>query len=471
MEEKSMSSIAADYLALLSDMDTEEVREAWWSNPNWGYKAQQQQNPPPPQYAQPIGPTYEPPDPAVTATPRGGPPRYVIDPVPQYNFRQVGLPAQPTALQTLGRGAATVGHDAGRFAWDATSGGAKWVGRQIAKKWDAHQEYKKTQLAMGPGVPEYVVREVVAIKKQYSTQPNSRGLLDDIDRAAKEEETRVRDNIRDNSRNFQLQLQTIQQRFQQVGTKQARQQGRREAWGVVKATPRIAFQAFADEAGKVKRSAQDIRDRQLQARQGAIQQHQHAIQTWREQYLGQLKADVRQRVGEALEVFYPKGKARNFREVMRNKAKVRDRHLLAYRRGQTQLPVTHADKRLLRDLMQMPDLPKGRRNKITLPDPRYMPGLGKRAKSSRTLKQWNSRQRQMLRKYRDPRMTKNVREEYYGKHPVVHSAGSVISSPVMLPYKAGRGTVRFTGLNELPQIARDKHAALKHEFIHDFLLR
>jgi hypothetical protein len=415
-------------------------------------------------------------------------------PKPGYSFAHLGGTApHGTTASDLGADYLDSLKHVGRFAGKVALGTARGIGigakkgagivaYPIRKAWDAHKEMKKTREMMGPSAPDYIVREVVALKKQFAGYGDF--AKDFIDALAKEKEEEVRDLAKENMRDFKLQKKLIQQRYHRVGKVLARQQGRKAAWDVVASVPRVAWQAYSDEKARIAQEAQHIRDLQSRAREGQIQLYKQKEQQWREQYLGYIKSRVKQfisaRTGHvfAESLGLSEGKARDFQELMRNKRKVRDRHIRAIHRRTMKLAKTPAEKKLEKYLTSMPGIPR-------------RVGLGKA-----TPKQWKARRSHALqrkieaeerftsrypwevRRARALRRRRAAEERfitggypYYEKHPVSHYAGKIIAAPVTVPYRLGRGVARFTGINQLPGAMKDVHAEMKHQFIHGFLLR
>ncbi len=336
---------------------------------------------------------------------------------------------------------------------------------------------KETKAAMQGRLgtaPPRIVNDIIRLKQHYvnlyakDDPAKAKQYLDLIDTMAKEAENQVQNWDYGERQAFGLQAATIQRRYKEVGKKMARSQGRQEFWRILGATPRIAWKAKADIQDRAKAAAQDVRDRELQARSGQIQKHIRDVDRFRDQYVDQIQKEVEQRAqqdrtrpaaatatGASESLQLHEGKARNFRELMRNKGKVRDRHLLALKRG---------------TIRSAKEKEKGKRKRGR--DPFDPPTMTRRVGRKTTLSMRKSRQRHQLLRRKIESLIRVVNEEtYHGRHPILHTAGQVTSSPVQIPYKAARGVARFTGLNELPDIAREKHRELKHEFVHNFLLR
>lgn len=437
--------------------------------------------------------------------PRGGPPRYTITPIPPpsqrptYDYSQ--MPPSPSrfsrfshtagmAGSVVGQGLAKVGTSVAAGIETGVGQGAGWLVRQASKRWDARKEAKKTREAMKGrlGVaPKRFVDDVIRLKTLYKDYAGF------IDQKAHRDENDVQNLDYAGREAFVLQKKATERRYRQIGKVMAKQQGRQEAWNVIKATPFLARAAYVDVQGKAEGEARGVRDQELKARSGQIQKHVRDMDRWRDQYVGEIESNIRrmeqikravktgqlselegetriERIfqGESLEIgpkttvdlsTFFEGHARDFKERMRNKGKVRRRHVLALERGSLRKNVASPPKKR--------KLHKGKRRRGELDPPTMTRRVGKKT----TLRMSKSRQLSALRK----RLNK-MRETYAlcgeeGKHPVLHTAGKVVSLPVTAPYRVGRGVARFTGLNELPNVARSLHADAKNNFIHDFLLR
>jgi hypothetical protein len=462
----------------------------------------------------------------------------VIDPVtrtgprPTYDFSHAGGLPPLGGLRGLageygasaievGKGLGRVGiaglHGAGVGAgkvWGGTYGvkaGGRYAFRKAALAWNARKEAQKTRAALGSKAPERVVREVVDLKQEYPEYSEY------IDSLAKDLEQQTQRLDASKRRALQLYKKTIQRRYDQIGKTLAKAHGRSEAWRIVAATPRTAWNAYRKERERIRAAAEAQRDQQLLARENDIQNHEHTVYQWREQYLGQIRDAVKEQaerdrklaVGESFAVV--EGKARNFSELVRNKKKVRDRHVRALKQGtmlRSLFPVDAMEKenrrksrsrrrqgepatmdqwqsrrrsvlhRKLRSALSTsvvgelyPPERKSRRARASASSRRETDPFRRTPRQQQYGSPWDRVRSPFPRSVSSKSWSAKVGEAYYGRHPVFHTAGQVITSPVTVPTKAIRSAARFTGVNELPQVARDVHADAKHQFIHGFLLR
>jgi hypothetical protein len=345
--------------------------------------------------------------------------------------------------------------------------------------------------------PSRIVNDIVALKKQYQ---HIEGMPQFIDDLAHDFEKKVQDLDYSERQALKLAKIAIQRRYKQIGVTLAKQQGRREAWNVIKRTPIEAWTAYHTTREKGEIAARDVRDAELRARSGHIQKHVRDTDRQRDIYMGDLdkaignhiegqkaidivqrdhargviddiEADaridnIRHNYGMAGQteslnlVGFFEGKARSFKELMRNKEKVRARH----------------SKRLHRGVVaEVPHKKGGRKKKKTKLEKQIVTMTAPRSGKKTTLAQHQARIRRRIMKKMQKRLEsfeqEGVGETYGGKHPVLHTAGKVVSTPVTIPYQVSRAVARFTGLNQLGQYARDTHDDAKRQFTHGFLLR
>ncbi len=369
--------------------------------------------------------------------------------------------------------------------------------RFIVSPWQRRAELRRNLKATAKSVsgrlgppPKRILKDIVQLKKQYPEYAA------DIDREIKAHNVHLQDWDYGHQQAFKTQAKTIAKRYHDVGKVMARQQGRHAAWRILKSVPGVARQEYNRIKSKGEIEARNIRDQELQARAGNIQQHAREVDYHYDQHMDQVTRDLEKGVLQAKahghaeqqaaiqaqaqayaqsqavrasheSLLFIEGKARDFREVMRNKRKTHARHVRAIDRG---------TMRYSYDLKK-----RGRKSKERNPydSPSWW---GKDIGRETTLDQRKSRKRSALRKKMktaayaayspyEPDGPYGMREEYAGKHPVLHTTGKTLALPVTVPYHVARGVAKFTGLDELPIALKDMHARNKRGFVHNFLLR
>ncbi len=441
------------------------------------------------QYEQPIGPNRPLPlhhDPKYAKIPlwnpnreraaQYGPPAYT-GPKPTYSYTHLNMPGHlPTvgdvtsAAKFVGRGFGAVGQGVGWTAgkvwggkYGVKAGGAGLVRATVTGPWNAAREAKRTRAALTGRLgtaPERIVKDIVNLKKEFPAYKRQ------IDKAAKDWERQTQDTDYGERQAYTLQKKLINKRYKEINKKLGKQQGRARAWDVITATPRLAWAAYSKSRDDAKMQARTFRDQAMAARSGQIEGHVRNIDKFRDRYVDQILHDIKK--GEippdsalreeyesvnVYERFIHEGKARTFKELMRNKDKVRARHTLAMTRGLTKRYSSPPLKKRRKGQKRDPLVPVIRRQRV-----------GRKT----DLLMWKARKNRVLKKkMKDAAYA--VREDFKDRiHPTVRQIGA---APVTLPYKAARGTLRATGLNEIPDIGRGIHADIKRHFIHNFLLR
>ena len=406
---------------------------------------------------------------------------------PTYDYSRQG----PTPAMQRAQGAA-LGAVRGVGAFGA------WGGRKfIVSPWQRRAELRRNLKATAKSVsgrlgppPKRILKDIVQLKKQYPEYK------DDIDREVKAHNVHLQDWSYGHQQAFKTQAKTIAKRYHDVGKVMARQQGRSAAWRILKSVPGVARQEYNRIKNKAEIEARNIRDQELQARAGNIQQHAREVDYHYDQHMDQVTRDLEKGVLQAKahghaeqqaaiqaqaqayaqsqaarasheSLLFIEGKARDFREVMRNKRKTHARHVRSIDRG---------TMRYSYELKK-----RGRKSKERNPydSPSWW---GKDIGRETTLDQRRSRKRSVLRKKMKAAAYAayspyeadgpyGMREEYAGNHPVLHTAGKTISLPVTVPYHVARVAAKVTGLDELPRALKDMYVANKRGFVHNFLLR
>ena len=381
---------------------------------------------------------WEDPRPGMRPTPHGPvgstlfPPGEPQGPRPTYDFSR-----DPSLLSKFGRATGRVAGATATAPFRGAGVAGKWAWRSYkagAARRKADKELRKETKTVVRGrfgpPPTRIIRDIANLKKRYPDIANV------IDQEAKEQERKVQDYDYSHREAFRMRKKSIERKYKEIGKKMARKQGRGEAWAILRGTPFAMRQAYVEVRDRTKREAQARRDQEHQARVADIQTHKLDVDKFRDEYVHQINHDIEagaigSQQRESLVKDFYEGKARGFRERMRNKGKVRARHLTALKRGtfkKSMVVKKRGEKTFSSHVLQ----PKS------------------------SLSVHKSRERSALRKKMES---------------VARTTGQVIASPVTLSYKGARGVARFTGLNELPDVARRVHHDAKHHFVHGFLLR
>lgn len=311
-----------------------------------------------------------------------------------------------------------------------------------------------------------IKNDIVALKAKYGHSPELRAYIDQL---VREYEDRIQNYDHQMLQAFQSRKKAIDTNYKKVGKVMARKQGRSAAWQVLKDTPGIMIHQYRQVRDQLRQQAKAQRDAEHQHRVADLQNHKINVNVMRGDYVTDIHNKVNDLAksgfgaNESLQVqTFLEGRARNFSELMRNKQKVTRRHL------------ARAGKSLSASRFHVGGgTPKAKRVSQTpfekLMDPRKKLASDRFKVKQRRIKM--RRRRTQWENLLTPTISKNTPDIHVEEEKALHTLGQVAAAPVTLGYKGARGVARFTGLNELPDAARDAHRSAKHHFIHGFLLR